>query len=242
MSILSTLFSSKPAAPAPTENQHVQNNPTVPSGNNVPATPVSGEPQNGQSPTDQFKDLWSTPPTQQGNQAPNFQLTPEQLSGVTSKMNFASGISQDQFAKVAAGGQEAAQALADIVNQVGRQAFTASAQFSSNLTEAGYNTANQRIGAALPTLVTNHLAKDSLYQANPKLRDPAIQPMVEALQSQLQMKNPNATPQEINASVNAYFERVQQVIGAPAAAANAQAASTQADFGDFSSFLQQPQG
>lgn len=237
MSFMQTLFGAKPAGNQEAQqqgNQHAANNPTVPNGNNTPSQTASSEPPNGQSPQDQFKDLWSTIPAQQGSQAPNFQLSQEQLSSVTGKMDFTRGINPEQFNKIAAGGQEAVQAFQEVINHVGRQAFQASAQFSSNLTERGYEVAQKQVSNSLPSLVTNHLAKDSLYQANPKLRDPAIQPMVEALQMQLQTKNPNATPQEINTAVQSYMERMQQAM-APAATPNQQTTGEVRE--DFSSFL-----
>lgn len=244
MSFMQQLFGSKPAAPQqPTQQQpqqqvqnpHVANNPQVPSGNNVPATTATGEPQSGQSPTENFADLWSTTPSQQGNQAPNFRLPPEQLGQVTAKMDFTQGLNPEILAKIGAGGPEAIQAMAEAMNHVGRQVFTQNANFSSHLSERTFQEGSNHFGRALPNLVTNHLAKDALYQANPKLRDPAVAPLVEAMQMQLQTKHPNATPQEINAQVNAYFTKVASVF-APQADPATQANSG-ADSFDFSSFM-----
>ena len=241
MSIISQLFGSKPAAAAQQQpaqqqpNQHVNNNPTVPNDTNVPAQQATNEPSTGQSPTDQFKDLWSNAGSQQGNQTPNFQLNPDQLNQVASRVNFTNGITQDHMTKVMAGGQEAAQALVEILNTVGQNVFKTNAQFTSNLTEAGYNSAQKTIGSTLPTLVTSHLSKNELFQANPQLRNPTFAPVVEAMHAQLQSKYPGATPAEINAHMGELLKQFGTAMNPAAPQQNIPKGPDQAD---FSSFLQ----
>jgi hypothetical protein len=47
-----------------------------------------------------------------------------------------------------------------------------------------------------------------LYQSNPKLKDPALQPMIGALQTQFTSKYPNASAQEIESLVSEYMVNV----------------------------------
>ena len=247
MSFMSNIFGSKPAAAAPSaqqqpqqqqalQNQHVANNPTVPNGNNVPAQTASSEPANGQSPTENFASLWSTPQqTQNGNQQPNFKFAPDQLNQVASKMDFTQGLNPETLTKIQQGGPEGVQAFVDALNHVGRQAFTQSATLSSHLTEQGYQAGTQSVNKALPNLVNNHLAKDALFNANPALRDPALAPLVSAVQLQIQQQHPNATPAEINSAVQAYFAGPVAKAFAPAAKQD-QAPSGTDNF-DFSSFM-----
>lgn len=245
MSFISNIFTSKPAAPAqqPAQQQqqaapanpHVANNPTIPNGNNVPATTATSEPANGQSPTDNFASLWSTPTQQQGNQQPNFKFAPDQLNQVASKMDFTQGLNPETLTKIQQGGPESVQAFMDALNHVGRQAFTQSATLSSHLTEQGYQAGTQSVNKSLPNLVNNHLAKDALFNSNPALRDPALQPLVSAVQLQIQQQHPNATPAEINSAVQAYF--AGPVAKAFAPAPKQDKASNGTDSFDFSSFM-----
>jgi len=48
-------------------------------------------------------------------------------------------------------------------------------------------------------------ANENLLASNPLLSNPAIQPLVGALQEQLVRKNPNASAAEIQQQVNEYF-------------------------------------
>lgn len=219
---------------APQNPPHIQNNPTVPQGNEPSMAPKPGE-QAQPSPTDKFKDLWNTTNQGTGTQAPNFKLSQEQLSKVTSGMNFGSSVSREDLAKIAQGGQEAVEALGNVLNAFGREVFSTSAQFSSHLTEAGYNTASKIIDNGLPGAIKSHLTQEQLFNSNPQFRDPALQPLVGALQAQFQAQRPNATPTEIQDLVHEYMNTV--VVGAfkPKEAPSQQ--SRDAKQADFSSFV-----
>lgn len=189
------------------ESAHITNNPTVPNSTNTPEqnpTPQNPDPK---SPNAEFADLWKMEPTQT-NQAPNFRIDPKQLSQVTGNMDFAKSVSRDDLAKIVQGGEEAVAALVNVMNAVGREVFTTNAQFSSHMTEAGYNTAQQAINQGLPNLVKKQFTQNELFQANPKLRDPALQPLVMAIQSQITQKYPNASAGEVNSMVDKYFSDV----------------------------------
>jgi flagellar biosynthesis/type III secretory pathway protein FliH len=215
-------------------SSHVQNNPTVPNASNSPQQNPTTDNPNPESPVANFNELWKMEPTQQ-NQAPNFRIDPQQLSQVTANMNFASSVSRDDLAKIANGGEEAVEAMVNMLNAVGRNVFSNAAQFSSHMAEAGYSTAKQTIDSGLPNLVKKQFAQNDLFQSNPKLREPALQPLVMAIQSQVTQKYPNATPSEVNAMVNQYMETVGQAFTkeTPQTEQNAKGS---ANF-DFSSFL-----
>ena len=233
MSILDIFRPAAPAAPA--ANPHVANNPQVPSANNSPQQQPTQSNPNPESPTDKFKDLWNTTPNSSENSNPNFQLAPEQLNKVASGLNFTQGISQEAVAKVAAGGEEAVQALGEILNVFGQNIFKTNAQFTSNLTEAGYGAAQKQLNSNLPTLVKQQLSTSELFTANPALRDPAIQPVVRALHSQLTQQHPEATPAEINGMLSDYMGRLGGAFNKADPTATEKAKGEE-NF-DFSSFL-----
>ena len=88
-------------------------------------------------------------------------------------MDFSRSVSREDLAKVAQGGEEAIGALVNVLNNFGREVFSMSAQFSSHMTESGYNTAQQVLNTGLPNLVKKQVTQNELFQSNPKLRDPA---------------------------------------------------------------------
>lgn len=196
----------QPANPG-TGNPHVDGNPTLPNPANTPKlkpTPTDPDPK---SPNAEFAELWKIDP-KQPNQAPNFNINPEQLSKVSSTMNFAKSVSKDDLSKIVQGGEEAVGALVNVLNSVGREIFSTNAQFSSHMTEAGYKTAQQSIDRGLPDLVKKQFTTNKLFESNPRLNDPALQPLVLAIQSQISQKYPNASSGEVTAMVDKYFTEV----------------------------------
>lgn len=244
MSMLSQLFGGArtqvaPAQPQPGQgqqpNQHVQGNQTIPTGQEPAANP-NKQTEQTVSPTDKFKELWSTPATPT-NEAPNFKLNPEQLGKVTGTMDFTKNISREDLGKIAQGGEGAIEALGNVLNNFGREVFSASAQFSSHMTESGYQSASKVIDSGLPSAIKKQLTEQHLYQANPKLKDPALQPLIGALQSQFTTKFPNASPSEIQDLVSEYMTTVVGGAFAKEDAAAVAAQKKQAATPDFSSFL-----
>lgn len=241
MSILNQLFGGnkapqqQPQGPQGQQQQpnpHIQGNQTVPNGTEMGANPNKATEQT-QSPNDKFKELWSNP-TQPTDTAPNFKLDAAQLGKVTGSMDFMKNVSRDDLAKIAQGGDAAVEAFGNVLNTFGREVFGASAQFSSHMTESGYQSASKVIDNGLPGAIKKQLTEQHLYQTNPKLKDPALQPLIGALQSQFSSKYPNASAQEIEGLVSEYMTTV--VGGAftkdePAATQKTRAAP------DFSSFL-----
>lgn len=229
----------KPEQPqqAPQQSEassHVQNNPMIPDSSNSPQQVPTPENPAPESPVAKFDDLWTMEPTQP-NQAPNFKLDPQHLSKVSSQMDFSRAVSQEDLSRIAQGGEEAVGALINVLNTVGRSIFSMNAQFTSHMTEQGYNTAQQAIDAGLPNLVKKQFSQNELFQTNPKLKEPALQPLVMAIQSQVAQKHPNATPSEVNAMVNQYFTEIVGKSFAPEQDRQQQTAQNQSF--DFSSFI-----
>lgn len=242
MSVLDKIFG-KPQQPVQQQQQmpqqqqsnpHVANNQTVPGTAANPAQTTAGNPgEQTQSPNDKFAKLWDTAP-KQGEAAPNFKINPEQLKQVTSGMDFSRSINREDLAKVAQGGEEAVAALSSILNNFGKELFNTNAQFTSHMTESGYNTAAQLINRDLPSAVTKQMSAQELYTQNPKLRDPALQPLVSALQHQFSSQHPNATAQEINSLVTEYLGgTVAGAFAKPEPAPKQGGNNAQSDFSGF---------
>ena len=224
----------QPQQPQSQQQQHVQANNQVPNNTNTPVQQPSPENPNPESPNSEFKDLWSTPTQQQPN-GPNFQLDPAKLSERLQQTDFTKSVSRENAAKIMAGGEEGLNAMMDVLNTFGRDVFAKAATFSSNMAESSYQHATTAASRSIPDLVTQQLTQNELFNANPKLRDPALQPMVQAIQSQIRAKHPNATPTEVNGMVNKYFNDHVAKAFAPDQQQSTQKSANTSD--DFSSFL-----
>lgn len=218
------LFGTPPApAPAPNLNPSPNatnpnplpgvdpNNPTVPSPSPAPAPNTNPEP----SPFEAFKDIWQTPDNTDPNasQAIFSNLDPKKLMESARQVDFTKTIAPESLQKIQAGGPEAVAAFAQAMNNVAQTVYAQSAVATTKIVEQALGKAQERIDNQLPSMVTRLTANQNLVAENPLIRNPAISPIVEALQMKLQMKNPNATPAELNQQVNAYLGELAKSFG-----------------------------
>lgn len=177
-----------PAAPAPA--------PAAPTPASAPATPL-----------DTFKDIWQTPtnPDPNENQPIFANVDPQKLMESARKVDFAKAITPENLQKIQAGGQDAVAALAESMNSVAQTVFAQSALATTKIVEQALTKQQEQFDARLPTMVKKFSANENLLTNNPLLSNPAIQPLVGALQEQLIRKNPNASAADIQQQVNDYF-------------------------------------
>jgi hypothetical protein len=260
MSIFESLFGAKPTPQqqgVPT-GQGVQPNPNAPTGVNNPGQAIpGGTPGNGvvpagtqnnggapgnsdaepASPLAAFTDIWQSPTTPNSNDSgPMFaNLDPAKLMESARKVNFAGALTQENLQKIQAGGAEAIQALQESLNSVAQTVYAQSALATTKIVEQALGKQQERYDANLPSLVKKFSVGENLSAANPILSNPAIQPLVEALKSQLIQKNPNATGAEIQTQVTDYFAALGNVFAPkPAAAKNAKVSKSE----DWDTFFQ----
>ena len=214
---------------APNQGQQQQQQPAKPvnfanaqpTGNN-PANTVnspdsSGTPNAGgpQNPLDQFSDYFK--PRQVDPNAPKkLSMTdpllgdfePTKLRESVAGINFAQGVNPELFQKALSGD---ANALAEAMSAVAREAFVASAQVSHKFVESGVRTGADRMLGD----VDSRFHKLTLQQQTPKneqLNHPAIKPMADALRLQFANANPNESAQQIQQRVEEYLTQVASVL------------------------------
>ena len=252
MSIFEKLFGTAPApAPQPQGPSGV-NNPGQPlpgtqaSGQTAPNglipdgssnAPPSGSPAPAASPLDGFKDIWQTPanPDPNANQALFANLDPQKLMESAKKVNFSGALTQENLQKIQAGGQDAIQALQESLNSVAQTVYAQSAIATTKIVEQALGKQQERYDANLPTLVKKFSTNESLLSNNPLLQNPAIQPLVGALQEQLIRKNPNATSAEIQQQVSDYFAALGNTFATKTATPAGQGKTKEAE--DWDKFL-----
>ena len=229
----------KTIMPSPQPNSTQQNqNPNIPTGAANPGQPLPGtqanqttapngvvptqdpnanpgNPGTAVSPLESFKDIWQTTTNTDpnANQSMFANLDPTKLMESARQINFAKAIPAETFTKIQAGGPEASQAFIEAINSAVQTGYAQSALATTKIVEQALSKSKEQYDAQLPTLVKKFSANESLLAENPLLSNPAIQPLVNALQEQLVRKNPNATSTEIQQQVNAYFSALGTSFG-----------------------------
>lgn len=184
----------QPAQPAPAQPGNLP--PAAPADpTKVPGTtPNDGTPTN--SPLDQFKDLWEPVKNEAGDQTP-VELDAAKVSEAMSKADFSNVLNQENLSAIAQGGEPAMKAFQDSLNAVARQVMTQSTLISNKMIEQAVAKATKEQQAKLPDLLKRQSLKENLADSNPLFNNPAVKPVIEAVQSQLAAKYPNATTTEL---------------------------------------------
>lgn len=222
--------------PAQQQMPAAANNPTVPAAtvNATANTPNNGD--QTQAPTlDTFKDMWNLTDAQKPKtpDSPFAGVTPEAIQKVAGNTDFSKVVTPELLAKISAGGDEAAAAMMTAMNQVAQQTYAQSAQAAIKLTETAATSQREQIMAQLPDLIKQHTVANNLRTKNPIFDHPAAKPMLDSIATQLQLKNPTATADQIQ-------QQAEQFLIGFANAANPQKPQTQqtiahkgSDFSDW---------
>lgn len=215
MSLMQRIFGSQPAqapaTPAPATPQPGNipegagttspTNQTVPAGSTKPNDPLAG-----------FADLWQPSQQQPGTELPLFgNVDPKKLMEAAQKTDFSKAIPKDSLEKIKAGGDGAMEAFSTAMNQVAQTVFANSSLTTAKLLDQALARQQQAFEAKLPSLVKRHSVSDTLRTENPAFNNPAVQPLIEALEMKLAMKHPNATAGELSTMAKQYLEGVGAV-------------------------------
>lgn len=204
---------------------------TVPGVAGVPAVPAV--PDAPASPLDQFTDLWNTAPLTDAQKAAAsnnvLAIDPQRIIAAAGKVDFAKVIKPEQLEAITKGGPEAAAAFVSAMNAVSQATYANSAIATTKIVEAALKQNQDKFDAALPGMLKKHNLSDSLRQENPALNHPAAAPILQALESQITIKYPNATSAEIKTMANSFLTSFASA-ATPATAAQIKASEGSGDF------------
>lgn len=226
MDMFNGMFGSNPA-PAPVNTAPAQPG-NIPANSGSPANPTPGAASNGvvppttaptvaapatdpntpATPLDPFNDLWKTDPAQQGQKpaAVFGNVDPKKFQEAASRVNFAGAITPDQVAAINQGGDAALQAFSTALNSVAQQVYAQSTFAATKMIDAGLAKAKEGFVSELPSHIKRQQVSDTIRSENPLFNNPAVQPIISALEAQLTMKHPNATATEIAGMAKQYIE------------------------------------
>lgn len=233
MSILNKIFGGQQQQPAQQQPQvppSVNANQTVPNATNTPppATPTNGEPS--ASPLDNYKDLWQTS-AKQGEGDNEFKFDRTKLGEISNQMDFTNGVTPDQLAAIAAGGEDAIKAFSSVLNTVSRAAYMNSTETAAHLIHNALGAAKTDITGKIPDMIKKATVSSKLRSENPLFSNPAVAPILSAVEAQIASKYPDASAEEITSHAKRYLESFAGAILPPAVpAADPSADNSGSDF------------
>lgn len=185
-------------------------NPTVDATGKIPGTePLS------QNPLDIYNKMFDNAANNSDIQAPSFKLDPKVLGDVSSKMDFTRGINQEVLSKATNGDVSA---LMDIIKTVGQNAYKASLEHSTSLTDTFLTQRGEFEGKQVAKGVKNQLTSNELSNA-PNYSHPVVKAELNRVAAQMSAANPDASPVEIAKAAQQYINDLSNALN-PKASSN----------------------
>lgn len=182
---------------------------TAPNGvvpGNVDANPKPAD----ATPFDSFKDLWKTDATPEG-QAPQGvfgNVDPKRFMEAAGKIDFAKVVTPEQLQAISSGGEGAMQSFAAALNAVAQSTYAQSAFATTKIVEQAMARSKDNLLAELPQHIKQQTVRENLRAENPVFSNPAVQPIISALEAQLTVKYPSASAGEITTMAKRYVEEL----------------------------------
>jgi len=190
------------------------------------------------SPLDNFADLWKTDPKDAAQPVPDqlFNIDPAKLQEAVAQTNFSQVITPELRQKIAAGGEEAVSALMDSMNKITQASFAHSTIATTKIVEQALDKMQAKYDARMQQLIKQNSISDSLRAENPLFSNPAVDPLLKALELQLTQKFPNATAADITQKAKDYLVGFAGAIS-PASSSTSQETTSAPGEYDWGNFL-----
>ena len=200
------------ASPGTPGNLPANTVPSSPTNVNAPAgtteVPGGGEP----SPLAQFSDLWQPAANNPANSPSIFaNVDPKKLMEAASKTDFSRVITPEVRQAISQGGEQGSAAFMQAMNQMSQTVFAQSAMATSKIVEQALEAQQKKFQDMLPGIIKQHTVSDNLRSENPIFNDPAVRPLISAMEHQFAQKHPNATASELTAMAKQYVSGLGQV-------------------------------
>jgi len=244
MSLMTNIFGALTGGTGPAPQQQQQASPAgnIPPGSGAtdvgnPQVPVGtvAASQEPSSPLADFADLWK--PADNANAPTSMfgEIDQTKLMEAAKKTDFSKAVSKEQFEAIAAGGQGAVEAFAAAMNSVAQTVYANSAVATTKIVEQALTKAQQSYDTRLPGIIKQHTLSDTLRSENPVFSNPAVQPLISAMETQMAVKYPNATASELTSMAKQYIEGLGTVFS-PAKAPTKEETAKAGEF-DWSKFF-----
>lgn len=160
--------------------------------------------------------IWGTPNQGDGGQGQQQQQQAPAYDGYTvpwdngqvnqalQRVNFMNGVNPEIMQKLQSGDLSV---LPDVLNHVGRQAYSMAAQTAHGFVDRGVKTGLDRFGGSLDDRFKDYEVRRQTPD-DELIAHPANAPVFEMLKSQVQRNNPNYTPQQIKDTATTWFKEM----------------------------------
>lgn len=190
MNMFTDMFRSspQPAAPAATQQQSASATPPV-----SDTSKEAAAAQNPVNPLDAYNEMYKNSASSTDLAAPSFRIDPKVLGEVSNSMDFTKGINPELMQKALAGDTKS---LVDMMQSVGRSAYSASLEHATALTEThlGHRTEFDR--KQIDKGVRNQLTTSALSNA-PNYSHPVVKAELNRVANMIAQANPDASPSQI---------------------------------------------
>lgn len=200
MSIMD-IFKSAPAAPtgpATVQPQQKLGDSPNTTDENGKLLEQSGTPVN---PLDAYAKMFDNASKSSDIQAPSFKLDPKVLGEVSSSMDFTKSIDPALMEKALAGDTKA---LLATIQAVGRNAYSASLEHATSLTEKHLSQRAEYETSRVNSGVRQQLTSNELSSA-PNYAHPVVKAELNRVATQFSAANPDASPQEVAKAAQKYI-------------------------------------
>lgn len=143
-----------------------------------------------QDPLAAFAKIFDNAPNDGEKKAPSYKLSPEVLKQAADSLDFSDVLPKDMQERIS---QNDPTVWSDIVNGLGRKAYSHALEHNSILTDRFVDQRSQYDRSGYGKEVTKHVAKQSLKAISEK--SPTTAKFLEGIQNELLEKNPDATPE-----------------------------------------------
>lgn len=213
-------------------------NPTNPT---VPATDASGAAVGTNSPVvaapmAEFADLWKPSETNSNDSAAGIlgNIDPAKVMEVAGKTDFSKVVTQDTMQKISAGGPEAMEAMMEAMNKMAQTVYGQAAIASSKIVEQASTKMEERFATKMQSEMRRNTVSENLRNENPIFNNPAVAPLISAMEQQFTVKYPQASAKEITEMAKNYISGIGSAFSPQTAS---QSESSVAAKDDWSKFL-----
>ena len=161
------------------------------------------------TPLGEFSDIWNNAPVDPNAPKSNGifnNVDPKKFMEAAGKIDFTKVITPEQLQAISTGGEGAVQAFASALNSVAQTTYAQSAFAATKITEQAMARAKENLLAELPQHIKKQTVSENLRAENPVFQNPAVQPIISALEAQLTVKFPQASAGEITTMAKRYVE------------------------------------
>lgn len=156
-----------------------------------------------ENPFDKYQQMFENAAKNSDIQAPSFNIAPEVLADVSSKMDFTKGINPELVQKASSGD---AAAMMEMMKQVGQNAYRASLEHSTKLTDVHLGQRSEFESKRLQKGVKEQLTRDA-FSSNANINHPVIKAELNRIAANFAAspEYADASPQEIAKAAQQYL-------------------------------------